>query len=94
VSVKDMLDSLWVSNEDASIVKQASVTNDATVLFNPPPMWHTSLLFDNLEKVAEEVQVVFVVFGLYGWTGDVTEWGEIVWVEVYFVDDERGQECE
>lgn len=78
VGAKDVLNSLGVGQKDASVVEETTIADNSAVLFDPLTMRDAGFFFNDVGKVAEEGEVVLVVFGLVGWTGDVAEGGEEV----------------
>lgn len=91
---KDVMNGLRIGDMDGQFVEEAVVAEYTAVLLCPFAEGNTGLIADNVEEETEEGDVAFVILGLVGWAWDVSEWGDVGWVEVCCVEDVGSEEDE
>lgn len=91
---KDVMDGLRIGDMDGLFVEEAIVTEDAAVLLCPFAKGDTGLIADDVEEETEKGEDAFVMLELVGRASDVSEWGDVGWVEVCCVEYIGGEEDE
>jgi hypothetical protein len=68
-----MGDGFGIGDDDAQRVEQTAVDDNAAVLLDPPEVGHAGLFSQDVEKVADKWEAVWVVLGDVGRAGDMTQ---------------------